>query len=118
MHDVSIMQIHTASQSSPMQAYNQAVNDLDKELDHLKFELEVTLSFPLDHFLLQFGCDMVMISFIHCDNSVSAFSEQTKKKVLIDLNHYHHYHYVQILFLSRFTPILFRFCSYILKSSI
>ncbi|KAE8655906.1 hypothetical protein F3Y22_tig00117016pilonHSYRG00515 [Hibiscus syriacus] len=26
------------SQSSPMQAYNQAINDLDKELDHLKNE--------------------------------------------------------------------------------
>nr|POF05740.1 dna-directed rna polymerases ii, iv and v subunit 11 [Quercus suber] len=35
--------IHTTSQSSPMQAYNQAINDLDKELDHLKngFETEM-----------------------------------------------------------------------------
>ncbi|KAF9592004.1 hypothetical protein IFM89_011587 [Coptis chinensis] len=31
-----IVRIHTASQSSPMQAYNQAINDLDKELSHLK----------------------------------------------------------------------------------
>ncbi|KAK0574734.1 hypothetical protein LWI29_028278 [Acer saccharum] len=38
-----IVRIHTASQSSPMQAYNQAINDLDKELDTLKssFEAEV-----------------------------------------------------------------------------
>lgn len=34
-------QIQTTSQSSPMQAYNQAVNDLDKELDHLKQAFEV-----------------------------------------------------------------------------
>ncbi|KAM1030799.1 hypothetical protein ACFX15_033953 [Malus domestica] len=38
-----IVRIHTSSQSSPMQAYNQAINDLDKEFDHLKngFEAEV-----------------------------------------------------------------------------
>ncbi|KAI3729499.1 hypothetical protein L6452_18159 [Arctium lappa] len=38
-----IVRVHTTSQSSPMQAYNQAINDLDKELDHLKaaFEAEV-----------------------------------------------------------------------------
>ncbi|CAI9103040.1 OLC1v1001457C1 [Oldenlandia corymbosa var. corymbosa] len=38
-----IVRIQTTAQSSPMQAYNQAVNDLDKELDHLKeqFEAEV-----------------------------------------------------------------------------
>lgn len=38
-----IIKIQTTSQSSPMQAYNQAVNDLDKELDHLKqaFEAEM-----------------------------------------------------------------------------
>ncbi|CAE6075936.1 unnamed protein product [Arabidopsis arenosa] len=38
-----IVRIHTTSQSSPMQAYNQAINDLDKELDYLKnqFEAEV-----------------------------------------------------------------------------
>ncbi|KAF2293562.1 hypothetical protein GH714_002825 [Hevea brasiliensis] len=38
-----IVRIHTTSQSSPMQAYNQAINDLDKELDHLKnaFEAEI-----------------------------------------------------------------------------
>ncbi|KAF3645697.1 DNA-directed RNA polymerases II, IV and V subunit 11 [Capsicum annuum] len=32
--------IQTTSQSSPMQAYNQAINDLDKELDHLKNQFE------------------------------------------------------------------------------
>ncbi|RVW23392.1 DNA-directed RNA polymerases II, IV and V subunit 11 [Vitis vinifera] len=32
--------IHTTSQSSPMQAYNQAINDLDKELDYLKNAFE------------------------------------------------------------------------------
>ncbi|KAF8403797.1 hypothetical protein HHK36_011903 [Tetracentron sinense] len=39
-----VLQIHTTSQSSPMQAYNQAINDLDKELNHLKraFEDEMT----------------------------------------------------------------------------
>ncbi|KAF5943519.1 hypothetical protein HYC85_017596 [Camellia sinensis] len=35
-------EIHTTSQSSPMQAYNQAINDLDKELDYLKNAFEVT----------------------------------------------------------------------------
>ncbi|KAL6509587.1 DNA-directed RNA polymerases II, IV and V subunit 11 [Orobanche gracilis] len=39
-----ILRIHTTSQSSPMQAYNQAINDLDKELDHLKNEFEVELA--------------------------------------------------------------------------
>jgi hypothetical protein len=34
-------QIHTSSQSSPMQAYNLAINDLDRELDHLKKAFEV-----------------------------------------------------------------------------
>ncbi|WOH04376.1 hypothetical protein DCAR_0623785 [Daucus carota subsp. sativus] len=38
-----IVRIHTTSQSSPMQAYNQAINDLDKELDHLKNAFEVHL---------------------------------------------------------------------------
>ncbi|GKD99400.1 DNA-directed RNA polymerases II, IV and V subunit 11, partial [Tanacetum coccineum] len=33
--------VHTTSQSSPMQAYNLAINDLDKELDHLKAAFEV-----------------------------------------------------------------------------
>ncbi|KZV46583.1 DNA-directed RNA polymerase II, IV and V subunit 11 [Dorcoceras hygrometricum] len=33
--------VHTTSQSSPMQAYNQAINDLNKELDHLKNEFEI-----------------------------------------------------------------------------
>ncbi|XP_042000418.1 uncharacterized protein LOC121749830 [Salvia splendens] len=36
--------IQTTSQSSPMQAYNQAINDLDKELDHLKNAFEVELA--------------------------------------------------------------------------
>ncbi|RYR69423.1 hypothetical protein Ahy_A03g015966 isoform F [Arachis hypogaea] len=36
-----IVRIHTTSQSSPMQAYNQAINDLDRELDHLKNAFEV-----------------------------------------------------------------------------
>ncbi|KAH7424448.1 hypothetical protein KP509_11G009300 [Ceratopteris richardii] len=31
-----LIKIQTTSQSSPMQAYNQAINDLDKELDCLK----------------------------------------------------------------------------------
>ncbi|RDX97426.1 DNA-directed RNA polymerases II, IV and V subunit 11, partial [Mucuna pruriens] len=35
-----IIRIHTTSQSSPMQAYNQSINDLDKELDHLKNAFE------------------------------------------------------------------------------
>ncbi|KAB5541114.1 hypothetical protein DKX38_014088 [Salix brachista] len=41
--------IHTTSQSSPMQAYNQAINDLDKELDHLKnaFELCFVILFGM-----------------------------------------------------------------------
>ncbi|CDP03451.1 unnamed protein product [Coffea canephora] len=39
-----IVRIHTTSQSSPMQAYNQAVNDLDKELDHLKSAFEAELA--------------------------------------------------------------------------
>lgn len=40
-----IVRVHTSSQSSPMQAYNLAINDLDKELDHLKAAFEVFLSF-------------------------------------------------------------------------
>lgn len=38
-----VIKIQTTSQSSPMQAYNLAINDLDKELDHLKrvFEDEI-----------------------------------------------------------------------------
>ncbi|KAL5983652.1 hypothetical protein ACLOJK_017742 [Asimina triloba] len=35
-----IVRIHTTSQSSPMQAYDQAIKDLDKELDHLKSAFE------------------------------------------------------------------------------
>jgi hypothetical protein len=34
-------QIQTTSQSSPMQAYNLAITDLTKELDHLKAAFEV-----------------------------------------------------------------------------
>ncbi|KAJ0095208.1 hypothetical protein Patl1_17174 [Pistacia atlantica] len=43
VQDNTICFIHTTSQSSPMQAYNQAINDLDKELDTLKssFEAEI-----------------------------------------------------------------------------
>ncbi|KAG2640702.1 hypothetical protein GQ55_2G261000 [Panicum hallii var. hallii] len=39
-----IVRIHTTSQSSPTQAYTQAINDLDKELEYLKqaFEDEKT----------------------------------------------------------------------------
>ncbi|KAL0867255.1 hypothetical protein Bca101_046373 [Brassica carinata] len=40
-----IVRIHTTSQSSPMQAYNQAINDLDKELDFLKSQFEDYLYF-------------------------------------------------------------------------
>ncbi|KAF6143225.1 hypothetical protein GIB67_039008 [Kingdonia uniflora] len=36
-----IVRIHTSSQSSPMQAYNQSINDLDKELNYLKAGFEV-----------------------------------------------------------------------------
>uniref|UniRef100_A0A0D6R8Y1 DNA-directed RNA polymerase RBP11-like dimerisation domain-containing protein n=1 Tax=Araucaria cunninghamii TaxID=56994 RepID=A0A0D6R8Y1_ARACU len=38
-----ILRIQTTSQSSPMQAYNLAIDDLDKELEYLKnqFEAEV-----------------------------------------------------------------------------
>ncbi|CAH9078871.1 unnamed protein product [Cuscuta epithymum] len=39
-----ILRIQTTSQSSPMQAYNQAINDLDKELDHLKNQFETELA--------------------------------------------------------------------------
>jgi DNA-directed RNA polymerase II subunit RPB11 len=35
------LQIQTTSQSSPMQAYNLAITDLTKELDHLKAAFEV-----------------------------------------------------------------------------
>ncbi|OVA07572.1 hypothetical protein BVC80_7399g1 [Macleaya cordata] len=38
-----IVRIHTTSQSSPMQAYNQAINDLAKELNHLKSAFEQLL---------------------------------------------------------------------------
>ncbi|XP_077210302.1 DNA-directed RNA polymerase, RBP11-like protein [Tasmannia lanceolata] len=31
-----IVRIHTTSRSSPTQAYKQSINDLDKELNHLK----------------------------------------------------------------------------------
>ncbi|XP_072967203.1 DNA-directed RNA polymerases II, IV and V subunit 11 isoform X1 [Typha angustifolia] len=35
-----IVRIHTTSQSSPTQAYNQAIDDLDKELQSLKIAFE------------------------------------------------------------------------------
>nr|ABK22069.1 unknown [Picea sitchensis]ABK23600.1 unknown [Picea sitchensis]ABK25590.1 unknown [Picea sitchensis]ACN40091.1 unknown [Picea sitchensis] len=35
-----LLRIQTTSQSSPMQAYNLAIDDLDKELDHLKRSFE------------------------------------------------------------------------------
>ncbi|AQK72648.1 DNA-directed RNA polymerases II IV and V subunit 11 [Zea mays] len=35
-----IVRIHTTSQSSPTQAYTQAINDLDKELEYLKQAFE------------------------------------------------------------------------------
>lgn len=35
-----LLRIQTTSQSSPMQAYNLAIDDLDKELDHLKKAFE------------------------------------------------------------------------------
>lgn len=40
-----LLQIQTTSQSSPMQAYNLAITDLTKELDHLKAAFEVPSSF-------------------------------------------------------------------------
>ncbi|KAF2319582.1 hypothetical protein GH714_017233 [Hevea brasiliensis] len=46
-----IIRIHTTSQSSPMQAYNQAINDLHKELDHLKNAFEC-------------GCNLELYGFI------------------------------------------------------
>ncbi|KDP34902.1 hypothetical protein JCGZ_09190 [Jatropha curcas] len=49
-----LVRIHTTSQSSPMQAYNQAINDLDKELDHLKNQFEpasMTYMFKYDAIL-------------------------------------------------------------------
>ncbi|KAL2628677.1 hypothetical protein R1flu_013363 [Riccia fluitans] len=39
-----VIKIQTTSQSSPMQAYNLAVNNLDKELDHLKQVFQSKLS--------------------------------------------------------------------------
>ncbi|XP_009136651.1 DNA-directed RNA polymerases II, IV and V subunit 11 [Brassica rapa] len=35
-----IVRVRTTNQSSPMQAYNQAINDLDKELNFLKNQFE------------------------------------------------------------------------------
>ncbi|KAL5079967.1 hypothetical protein RYX36_008388 [Vicia faba] len=50
LHYKTTTRIHTTSQSSPTQAYNQSINDLDKELDHLKsgFEAEL-LKFSKDY---------------------------------------------------------------------
>ncbi|KAJ4977976.1 hypothetical protein NE237_008756 [Protea cynaroides] len=41
-----VLQVHKTTQSSPMQVYNQAINDLDKELNHLMSVFEV---FCLEH---------------------------------------------------------------------
>ncbi|KAJ6670964.1 DNA-DIRECTED RNA polymerase II SUBUNIT RPB11 [Salix viminalis] len=49
-----IVRIHTTSQSSPMQAYNQAINDLDKELDHLKNAFE-KISIPSSRCIFRGG---------------------------------------------------------------
>ncbi|KAI5389391.1 hypothetical protein KIW84_074876 [Lathyrus oleraceus] len=49
-----IIRIHTTSQSSPMQAYNQSINDLDKELDTLKSGFEGTCI--LEQKVDSFGC--------------------------------------------------------------
>nr|KYP67938.1 DNA-directed RNA polymerase II subunit RPB11 [Cajanus cajan] len=49
-----IVRIHTTSQSSPMQAYNQSINDLDREFDHLKNAFEVKCVFLL--FFEQYIC--------------------------------------------------------------
>lgn len=88
--DVIFLQIQTASQSSPMQAYNQAINDLDKELDALKYELEVMLSLPLDYFFLQFEC---------CEYDLFLFIMWESSPLII--------------LLLRLAPIFFRFCYYI-----
>eukprot|EP01018_Ginkgo_biloba_P024026 Gb_18981 [translate_table: standard] len=39
-----LLRIQTTSQSSPMQAYDLAISDLDKELSHLKSSFEAELS--------------------------------------------------------------------------
>lgn len=67
--DLIVGQIQTASQSSPMQAYNQAINDLDKELDVLKYELEVMISLPLDHFFCNLGDVNMFLFFIMTEYS-------------------------------------------------
>ncbi|KAL0652316.1 hypothetical protein Bca4012_095007 [Brassica carinata] len=57
-----IVRIHTTSQSSPMQAYNQAINDLDKELDFLKSQFEVptpSLVSSLVHKCFCRGCQVL-----------------------------------------------------------
>ncbi|KAG5406225.1 hypothetical protein IGI04_012344 [Brassica rapa subsp. trilocularis] len=41
--------VRTTNQSSPMQAYNQAINDLDKELDTLKNQFEAEMAKFSDH---------------------------------------------------------------------
>ncbi|KAF7137811.1 hypothetical protein RHSIM_Rhsim07G0056500 [Rhododendron simsii] len=62
-----IVRIHTTSQSSPMQAYNQAINDLDKELDHLKnaFEFELYNSERLRWQSIQGSSDMKVLRMWH-----------------------------------------------------
>ncbi|WZY84841.1 hypothetical protein YC2023_031225 [Brassica napus] len=44
-----IVRVRTTNQSSPMQAYNQAINDLDKELDTLKNQFEAEMAKFSDH---------------------------------------------------------------------
>ncbi|MQL79105.1 hypothetical protein Taro_011531 [Colocasia esculenta] len=39
-----LLRVQTTSQSSPMQAYNQAINDLDKELEILKNAFEKVIT--------------------------------------------------------------------------
>lgn len=51
---VCSFQIQTTSQSSPTQAYTQAIDDLDKELDYLKKSFEVWRSI-----LILFSCRVV-----------------------------------------------------------
>ncbi|RID72508.1 hypothetical protein BRARA_C04398 [Brassica rapa] len=46
---LEIVRVRTTNQSSPMQAYNQAINDLDKELDTLKNQFEAEMAKFSDH---------------------------------------------------------------------
>ncbi|KAG6762461.1 hypothetical protein POTOM_032961 [Populus tomentosa] len=73
-----IVRIHTTSQSSPMQAYNQAINDLDKELDHLKnaFELCYVILFGM----LLLRNDLALALLI----SIKVLSEKPNDQSIID----------------------------------